>query len=306
MTVSPSSQPGPRPLDVLALDSTAQLMTRLTDQLHTQLRSIRPARPPSACAPPPAAVAVAGAHGSRDPEALRTIRALLGSVRALRPGLRIELGHIELNEPALADTLAALPARTETVLVPLLFGRGHHIKNDIPRALAAAPHLRAAVAEPLGPHPLLAAALHERLLEAGRQDRAGQGSGTGGSGRDATAVVLAAAGSRDPESAQGAQRIAAQLRERLGGRTPVVPAYASAARPSVDDALRSLHAAGHSRVALASCFTAPGHFAARCAAVAPWIVSAPIGAHPALARLVLHRFDEARRAAAVRAQAVHA
>ncbi|MDN3260662.1 CbiX/SirB N-terminal domain-containing protein, partial [Streptomyces sp. CSDS2] len=77
---------------------------------------------------------------------------------------------------------------------------------------------------------------------------------------------------------------------RLG--VPVVPAYASAAAPTVPAALRALAAGGRPRVAVASCFTAPGRFATRCAAQAPWIASAPLGAHEAMARLVLHRYEQ--------------
>lgn len=360
-----------------------------------------PGVPPMSAAP----ALVVVAHGSRDPAALRTVGALLASVRAARPGTRALLGHIELDAPLLADTLAGLPAGGEVVLVPLLFGRGHHVKHDIPAALAAAPHLRGTVAAPLGPHPLLAEALYDRLSEAlgdrlgeglreeapgeglGRaresrlddalDDRLGEdphekapGEGLGevpgsgsraggirgaGSGRDdgflqgagsargdgflrdadsghgflrgpgsargedsargpgpgglsaarprlrsaarPDAVILASAGSRDPDSLAGTRRIAVDLRTRLGGGTPVVPAYASAAAPTVPEAARALRAAGHRRIALASCFTAPGRFAARCADEAPWVAASPLGPHPALIRLVLHRFDEARRAA---------
>lgn len=271
-------------------------MTLFAAQLHDGLRTVRPpaGRPPArlpaqAAAAPAGPVLVAVAHGSRDPRALRTVTALLAAVRASRPGLRVELGHIELSEPALPDTLAALPAGREAVIVPLLFGRGHHVKHDIPQALAAAPHLRASVAAPLAPHPLLAGALHARLLEAGWPPSSVPGE------RDA--VVLAAAGSRDPAPVAAAESTAARLRERLGGGVPVLPAYASAARPSVAEAVSRLRADGHGRIAVASCFTAPGHFASLCAAEAPWIVSAPLGAHPLLAQLVLHRFDEARAAA---------
>jgi sirohydrochlorin ferrochelatase len=239
-----------------------------------------PGVPPMSTAP----TLVAVAHGSRDPGALRTVRALLASVRAARPGLRVLLGHIELDEPLLPDTLAGLPAGDEVVLVPLLFGHGHHVKHDVPAALAAAPHLRGTVAAPLGPHPLLTEALHGRLTEAL------------GSAPRPDAVILASAGSRDPDSAAGTRRIAAGLRTRLGG-TPVVPAYASAAAPTVPQAARALRAAGHRRIALASCFTAPGRFAVQCAAEAPGTASPPLGPHPALTRLVLHRFDEARTAA---------
>ncbi|MYS27654.1 sirohydrochlorin chelatase, partial [Streptomyces sp. SID7804] len=88
-------------------------------------------------------------------------------------------------------------------------------------------------------------------------------------------------------------RTADRLAARLG--VPVVPAYASAAAPTVPDAVRALAARGRHRVAVASCFTAPGRFATECAAAAPGAVSAPLGTHPALARLLLHRYDQALR-----------
>ncbi|GAA4679959.1 CbiX/SirB N-terminal domain-containing protein [Streptomyces chumphonensis] len=239
--------------------------------------------PPRPDAPTDAPTLVAVAHGSRDPRALTTVQALLAEIRAQRPGLRVELGHIELAAPLLGDTLAA-HAPGDVVLVPLLLGRGHHVGHDLPRAADAAPHLRSVPAAALGPHPLLAEALHARLTEA-RGRRHGPPD----------AVVLAAAGSRDPRSAADAEHTAALLSRRLGG-TPVRPAYATAATPTVPRAVAALRAAGHRRIALASYFTAPGHFATRCArAAGPGVPAAPpLGAHPALARLVLHRYDEAR------------
>ncbi|MEV5340175.1 sirohydrochlorin chelatase [Streptomyces sp. NPDC052676] len=231
---------------------------------------------------PPALVVVA--HGSRDPRALATVRALLDRVRALRPGLPVHLGHIELNEPLLPDTLTALGDR-EAVLVPLLLSRGYHVKQDIPEMAAAAP-ARTRLAAPLGPHPLLAATLHTRLTEAGWRPPATDAE------RRASAVILAAAGSRDPDAATDTGRTAALLAARLG--VPVLPAYASAAAPTVQAAVRSLRARGRHRIALASYFTAPGRFATECANAAPDIASDPLGAHPLMAQLLLHRYDEAR------------
>ncbi|MFF3693909.1 sirohydrochlorin chelatase [Streptomyces sp. NPDC002221] len=272
------------PLDSAAqFDSAAQLVTRITVQLSSQLSRVRldGTRTPMTPTARPALVAVA--HGSRDPGALRAVTALLERVRELRPGLDVRLGHIEIDRPALTDTLAGLCG--EAVLVPLLLGRGHHVKHDIPRTLAAAGrHLRARVAAPLGPHPLLVEALYGRLVEAGWQLDARSVRGTG--------VVLAAAGSRDPDSAADTRRTARLLSERLGG-VPVLPAYASAASPTVPEALRALAARGRHRIAIASYFTAPGRFAAQSAAKGPWIAAAPLGAHPAIARLVLHRYEEA-------------
>ncbi|MER6342861.1 sirohydrochlorin chelatase [Streptomyces sp. NPDC001595] len=230
---------------------------------------------------PPALVVVA--HGSRDPRTLVTVRALLDRVRELRPGLPVRLGHIELNEPLLPDTLAALGDR-EAVLVPLLLSRGYHVKQDIPE-MAAAAVARTRVAAPLGPHPLLVDTLHTRLVEAGWRTRMTDAE------RRTSAVVLAAAGSRDPDSAYDTGRTAALLAARLG--VPVTPAYASAATPTVESAVRSLRARGRHRIAVASCFTAPGRFSTECAAAAPWIAADPLGAHPLMARLLLHRYDEA-------------
>ncbi|WP_095934148.1 sirohydrochlorin chelatase [Streptomyces sp. Tue6028] len=262
------------------LDSTAQLMNRITSQLGSQLSlvSLNGTRRPA----PPALVLVA--HGSRDPRTLATVRTLVERVREVRPQLPVHLGHIELNEPLLPDTLAALPAG-DAVLVPLLLSRGYHVKQDIPEAVAAAPHLRARVAAPLGPHPLLVETLYARLVEAGWRTRAGEAA------RRASGVVLAAAGSRDPDSAVDTRRTAHLLAERLG--VPVVPAYASAASPTVPAAVRALTARGRHRIAVASYFTAPGRFATQCAEAAPWIAAEPLGDHPAMARLVLHRYDQA-------------
>jgi sirohydrochlorin ferrochelatase len=259
------------------LDSTAHLMNRISSQPAG--RPGRVSRNAGRRPVPPALVLVA--HGSRDPRALSTVRALMERVRELRPGLPVRLGHIELNEPRLPDTLTAL-GPTDAVLVPLLLARGYHVKRDIPE-LAAEARARTRVAPPLGPHPLLVETLYDRLVEAGWRTRTDEQS------RRGSAVILAAAGSRDPESKLDTNHTAQLLADRLG--VPVIPAYASAATPTVQTALRTLAARGRHRVAVASCFTAPGRFATQCAEAAPWIASAPLGAHPAMARLVLHRYD---------------
>ncbi|WP_434975620.1 sirohydrochlorin chelatase, partial [Streptomyces mesophilus] len=209
------------------LDSTAQLMGRITAQLGSQLSHVGlDGRRHAEAHPAPALVLVG--HGSRNPATLATVKVLRERIRELRPGLSVRLGHIEIDEPLLPDTLADLAAEgtAEAVLVPLLLSRGFHVKHDLPAAARAAA-LRTRIAEPLGEHPLLIEALYDRLVEAGwpgeaqMTERIRRGSG----------VVLAAAGSRDPESAAGTRRIAGQLAERLG--VPVVAAYACAAAPAV-------------------------------------------------------------------------
>jgi sirohydrochlorin ferrochelatase len=273
------------PLDTDPFDTTAQLLSRITDQLGTQLSHVRLNGTRRRMPPTDRPTLVAVAHGSRDPRALRTVTALLDRVRDMRPGLDVRLGHIELNEPLLPDTLATLGGGARAVLVPLMLSRGYHVKHDLPQAAAAAgPGAEIRIAAPLGPHPLLVEALCSRLTEAGWSPEDGTSRSAG--------VVLAAAGSRDPESAADVRRTADLLSERLGG-VPVVPAYASAAAPAVPAAVRDLAARGRHRIAVASYFASPGLFATRSAAASPWIAAAPIGAHPALARLLLQRYDDA-------------
>jgi len=229
---------------------------------------------------------VAVAHGSRDPAAQRTVEELLDVVRARRPGIDVRVAYVQNAEPALPQALAGLgsvpahpSAERGAVVVPLLLSRGYHVAVDIARAVAAQ---GGTVTPPLGPDPLLTEALAGRLAEAGVPPRA--------------PVVLAAAGSSDLSAAADVKAQAAALAERRG--VPVVAAYATAAAPAVADAVRLLRAAGAAGppsvgVAVATYLLAPGRFAdsVRACAVeagATW-VSEPLGAHPALADLVLRR-----------------
>ncbi|MFG2217878.1 MULTISPECIES: CbiX/SirB N-terminal domain-containing protein [unclassified Streptomyces] len=85
--------------------------------------------------------------------------------------------------------------------------------------------------------------------------------------------------------------MAGLLGRRLG--RPVVAGYLCANAPSPAEAVRSLRAAGHRRVAVARHLMTPGHFARRAQEAGGCFVSAPLGAHPDVARLVLKRYDEA-------------
>ncbi|MBT2389124.1 sirohydrochlorin chelatase [Streptomyces sp. ISL-1] len=230
------------------------------------------------------------AHGSRDPRHAATVHALVERARSLRPGLRVETGFLDFNAPAVPRVLERLAAEgvEDVVALPLLLTRAFHAKADIPAVLheasARLPRLRIRQAEVLGPSPLLLSALERRLYEAGL-DPSRKGS---------TGLVLASAGSTDPEAIAVIAEIARELRHT--GWCAVRPAFASASLPRTEDAVRDLRAGGVRRVAVAPYVIAPGRLPDRIAAGAREadVLADVLGPAPELARLLLERYHQAR------------
>jgi sirohydrochlorin ferrochelatase len=276
---------------------------------HPYLRSAdrtsghrRPA--PRAAWPPLVAVA----HGSSDPRAGSAIADLIAQARAraeLRgpPGLDARAAFLGHAAPALPQVLAALhgAGRRRVVVLPLLLTAAYHSGTDIPGALreaqAAFPRLSIAYGEPLGPHPALLHALERRLAEAdGGADAAANGGAAGDYRVSSTAVVLAAAGSSRPAANAAVAQMAADWQAARGWRA-VLPAYASAASPTPDQAVAALLRDGAQRVVVASYLLAPGLFADRIRdaslAAGAAAVSRPLGAAPEVADVLLQRYTEA-------------
>ncbi|KAK1182891.1 sirohydrochlorin chelatase [Streptomyces sp. NBS 14/10] len=235
------------------------------------------------------------AHGSRDPRHAATVAALCARARSLRAGLRVEAAFLDFNAPRVGQVLDRLAAEGahDIVALPLLLTRAFHAKADIPAVLreATARHLglRVRQAEVLGPSPLLTRALERRLYEAGL--RPGD--------RRSTGVVLASAGSTDPEAIAVIAEIAREWRHT--GWCAVRPAFASASLPRTEDAVRALRAEGVRRVAVAPYVIAPGRLPDRIAHGAREagadVLAGVLGPAPELARLLLRRYDEARAGA---------
>ncbi|MGW7668793.1 sirohydrochlorin chelatase [Streptomyces sp. NPDC054775] len=227
------------------------------------------------------------AHGSRDPRHSATVHALVRRVRSLRPGLRVETGFLDFNVPSVQGVLESLAAEgvRDVVALPLLLTRAFHAKADIPAVLSQAPpRLRIRQADVLGPSPLLLRALERRLREAGLRP----------ADRSRTGVVLASAGSTDPEAIAVIAEIAREWRRT--GWCAVRPAFASASLPRTEDAVRELRAAGCARVAVAPYVLAPGFLPDRIArgAAEADVLAAVLGPAQEVARVLLERYDEAR------------
>ncbi|MFE7133495.1 sirohydrochlorin chelatase [Streptomyces sp. NPDC057638] len=233
------------------------------------------------------------AHGSRDPRHAATVHALTRRVRSQRPGVRVATAFLDFDAPTVPRVLERLAAEgvTDVIALPLLLTRAYHAKHDIPAVLrdasARLPGLRIRRAGVLGPSPLLLAALERRLWEAGLRP----------SDRSTTGLVLAAAGSTDPEAGAVFADTARELRR--AGWCAVRPAFASAALPRPDTVVDALRADGCTRVAVSPCVIAPGRLPDRIASAAHAadVLAEPLGPSPELARLLLTRYDEARAAA---------
>lgn len=215
------------------------------------------------------------AHGTADPQGQRTVVDLRSQVARLLPGVQVLDAYVDVQSPLLSDVVDSLVREgVPTVVVPVLLSTGYHMEVDVARAAAVSPLVTAA--PPLGPHPVLAAILGDRLDAAGAPSDA--------------SVVLAAAGSSRPEAADAVRAVAADLRALRGG--PVIAGFAAAQTPSVRDAVLEVgreveRSAGE--VWIASYLLGHGFFHTMLGAIGP-TVTEPLGADPRIAGLVRDRF----------------
>jgi len=273
-----------------------------------------PSGPPRQTPPQQGLVLIA--HGSSDPRAAAAIGELMPLVarRATERGLSVpdlRIAYLGHAAPTVPQVMRAFEPEAQVTVLPLLLTAAYHSKTDIPRLLArVSAGIRVTYGEPLGPHPLLLRAL-ERRLPSAAFDNPGE-----------VGVVLAAAGSSDPEANATVARLAAQWQARTGWHA-VRPAYASPAAtggpggtagPDPATAVTGLLRAGARRVVVASYLLAPGLFADRIRAASlaagaaatapallPWPPTAAGAAAPEVADVVLDRYQEAgtrKRAAA--------
>lgn len=231
------------------------------------------------------------AHGTADEQGAQVVPALTELIRrrlhSTSPERQQPAGvvaaYLQEQAPLLGDALAELTgAGTSAIVVPLLLATGFHNEVDIPSALATAGEgVPIAASRPVGPHPALARLLDTRLRAAGVPPDA--------------AVVLGVTGSSRASGAADAQRLRDWLAARRAG--PVTLGYAAARPPSVEQAVAEARQtpgpSGPPRaVAVAAYLLGPGQFLTRWQqAGADW-VSAPLGADPVLADLVVDRYRE--------------
>jgi sirohydrochlorin ferrochelatase len=174
------------------------------------------------------------------------------------------------------------------VIVPLLAGPQPASDAALARAAGSAGP-RVMVGAHLGPHPLIAEALHARLADAGLA-RGTRSRGLSISTSNFGVIVLA---DRGDEAVKTAGVAAVLLASRLA--MPTAPA--SIGDPaSIDAALARLREAGAERAVIAPCLIGPETPEAELDAVSAALgapAAPPLGSHPAVGQLVAIRYGAA-------------
>ncbi len=210
-------------------------------------------------------------HGSRDPRSAQALHALTERVGAELAGVAtVELAFLELNEPSLEHVLAR--ARGRVRLVPLLLTSAFHARDDLPgrarAALRGRRDLDVSIADVLGPHPMLDAAVAGRvrpLLGAGAEraatvaELARLGGGAEPRGAQCAAghdgvLLLGVGSSHDAANAE-----VDEVAERVGRalEVPARAAFVTRGR-TLHDALSELTQRGAASPAVVPWFLAPG------------------------------------------------
>ena len=96
------------------------------------------------------------AHGARDPRWGEPFTRVVEQVRAAAENIHVELCYLEHLSPSLRDAVRGLADRgTRSIrVIPLFFGRGGHLREDVPRLIAAIsaelPHVALELTLPAG------------------------------------------------------------------------------------------------------------------------------------------------------------
>ncbi|MFC8586582.1 sirohydrochlorin chelatase [Streptomyces sp. NPDC057217] len=274
-------------------------------------QSGRHRRPEPAAAPEGAPALVLAVPGVPSAAIRSLAEEVVSIARSELPGLEAVIGFLEGDDvefPSLANVLTAVEAlRTEryelavaagrevtapagpaAVVVPLLAGPDSAQVRRVRQAVMDGGNT-AELTDVLGPHPLLAEALHVRLSEAGlaRADRARLFTVT----TAADGIILATVGGE--EAVQAAGITGMLLAARLA--VPVIAA-ALDQEGSIASVAEQLRAAGSEQLALAPYLIGPelaeglldeASKEAGCAA------AEPLGAYPAIGKLVLSQYSAA-------------
>jgi sirohydrochlorin cobaltochelatase len=107
------------------------------------------------------------AHGSRDPGWARPFEQIAAR---LEKEFLVKVAYLELMSPSLDEAIAQLVAAgVEAIrIVPVFFGMGGHVREDLPRLVAAAnPPVKITIDPPIGEQPGMIEAIAAAIARPG-------------------------------------------------------------------------------------------------------------------------------------------
>jgi sirohydrochlorin ferrochelatase len=214
------------------------------------------------------------AHGTRKQQGVEMVGDIAERVSAtLRQ--TVHVSFVDVLGPTPSEVLTSMAG--PTIMVPAFLSRGYHVTTDIPMHVGRSGHSDVTVTEALGPGPQLVRVLVDRLIESGW--------------RRGDSVILAAAGTSDPGTQRDLHTMAIWLSASTGSRVEL--AFAATGTPRVANAVAELRRRRRGRVVVASYLLSDGLFQDRLRASGADVVTAPLGMHPGLVRLIANRFSRA-------------
>ncbi|OBG68896.1 sirohydrochlorin chelatase [Mycobacterium sp. E3339] len=219
------------------------------------------------------------AHGTRRPEGVRQLEELAAQASSLtsRP---VEVAFVDVLGPTPGEVLSRVRATGRPAIVlPAFLSRGYHVRADLPAHVEQSGHPEVIVTPALGPSGQIARIVGDQLVKCGW--------------RPGDSVILAAAGTSDPQARADLHTTATLVSALTGSRVSL--AFAATGGPRLPEAVdQARHRArGDARVVVASYLLADGLFQERLHACGADLVSRPLGTHPGLARLIANRFRRA-------------
>lgn len=240
-------------------------------------------------------VLFACAHGTRNPSGQAAVAQLVAEVRRRLDPVPVIDTWVDVQEPGLSHRTAQFRAES-AVVVPLLLSAGYHVYVDMARAVKGNAHHKVAAA--LGPDPRLAVIMARRVNEALAEHGAPPLT-------EHDTVIMAAAGSSEPDAVRDCVLTAEHLADELG--TDVRVAFLSAVEPTVRDAVAEARSrlsgrgSAVGRVLVATYLLAPGFFHDKAVAAGADLTAEPLLSPDApppaeLTQLVIEHYELRARA----------
>ena len=243
---------------------------------------------------------IVAAHGSRDPQALREVEALLALMKRQVPGQTIAHGFLEFALPTIDDAVREViqAGAARVVMLPALLLAATHAKNDMPGELALLrrqfPDVEFHFGAPADLHPLLLQLAQQRIVEAeARSQRTVR--------RADTSLVVVGRGTSDPDANSEISKLARLLEEGMGFGASFV-CYAGTADPDLTEGLRRAVRLGCERIVVFPYFLFDGTLVKRIYTAADdlharhpdleVLKAGYLGAHDAVAQVFLERARE--------------